>query len=168
MEEFLSFVTIDKWEIIFTWGNLLILYFLMKKFLFGPVREMIDQREQEVRSVYERADSSFDEAMELKKAYEEKMFVAKNTCEEMIKNAERTARLREEAILNDAKLEAKKMALRAEEKIALEQKNAVNDVKNEISKMVVGIASKVIEKDLDTDAHMEMIEKFISEMDDVS
>ena len=57
MEEYLSFVTIDVWTIIFTWGNLFILYLLMKKFLFKPVKEMIDKREQEVADIYEAANS---------------------------------------------------------------------------------------------------------------
>ena len=50
MGEYLSFVTIDVWTMIFTWANLLILFLLMKKFLFGPVRRIIEKREEEINS----------------------------------------------------------------------------------------------------------------------
>jgi len=44
MEKYLAFVTIDVWTLIFTWANLLILFLLMKKFFFKPIKNILKQR----------------------------------------------------------------------------------------------------------------------------
>ena len=47
MNEYLPFVSIDTWTMIFTWANLLILFLLLKKFLFKPVMKILDERAEE-------------------------------------------------------------------------------------------------------------------------
>ena len=49
MNEYLPFVSIDTWTMIFTWANLLILFLLLKKFLFKPVTKILDERAEEIR-----------------------------------------------------------------------------------------------------------------------
>ena len=66
MEKYLAFVTIDVWTLIFTWANLLILFLLMKKFFFKPIKNILKQREDEINSLYEKANSSSTEAEKLK------------------------------------------------------------------------------------------------------
>ena len=65
MERFQQFVSIAPWTMIFTWINLLILVFVMKKFLFKPVMNMFAQREQEVGSMYEKAETAQKNAEEM-------------------------------------------------------------------------------------------------------
>lgn len=48
MNEYLPFVSIDTWTMIFTWANLLILFLLLKKFLFKPVTKILDERAEEI------------------------------------------------------------------------------------------------------------------------
>ena len=60
MEKFQEFVSLAPWTIIFTWINLIILVFIMKKLLFKPVTNMLKQREDEVNSMYEKAEGKED------------------------------------------------------------------------------------------------------------
>ena len=52
------FVGVNFWTIIFAWINLLILYLAFKKFLFVPIKNMIDQRQKEIDDMYSDAESS--------------------------------------------------------------------------------------------------------------
>ena len=66
MDEFLSFVTIDVWTMVMTWGNLLILFLLMKKFLFGPVKKILDERQAIIEKDLSDANLAKEDAEKLK------------------------------------------------------------------------------------------------------
>ena len=157
-----DFVSINVWTMIFAWVNLLILYILFKKFLFVPIKKMIDARQKEIDDMYSDAESARATAGELKAEYEEKIEKANEESEQILKSAVRRAQLKEEEILKEAGEEAARVLERAEEQIALEKKQALNEVKNEVSAMAIGIASAVIERDVSESEHRDLIDDFIN------
>ena len=102
MNEYLPFVSIDTWTMIFTWANLLILFLLLKKFLFKPITKILDKRAEEIENSYKQAEETNDKALSLKSEYEEKLLSAKNEADGIIKSAVETADRRSESIVNEA------------------------------------------------------------------
>ena len=166
MEGFESFVGIDFWTCLFTLCNLIILALVMKKFLFKPVKKMIDDRQKEIDGLYEDAGKKNEEAERIQKEYQQKLDTANAESEEILKKAQRKAQLREEEILRDAQEKARITLKRAEEQVEMEKKRAVNEIKDEVSGIAVDIASAIIEKDVSEDEHRELIDKFICELED--
>ena len=162
LDKFESFVGVNLWTMIFAWCNLLILYLFLKKLLFKPLKDMIDSRQKEIDDMYSGAEEAKKSADEMKAEYEEKMSHAAEESEEILKNAVRRAQLKEEEILREAGAEAARTLERAEEQIELEKKRALNEVKDEVSAMAIGIASAVIERDVDEREHRELIDDFIN------
>lgn len=162
LDKFESFVGVNLWTMIFAWCNLLILYLFLKKLLFKPLRNMIETRQKEIEDMYSDAEESKKAAEELKADYEEKISHATEESEEILKSAVKRAQLKEEEILRAADKEAARTLERAEEQIELEKKRALNDVKDEVSSMAIGIASAVIERDVDEDKHRDLIDDFIN------
>ena len=166
LETFESFVGVNFWTMIFAWCNLLILYFVLRKLLFVPIKNMIDARQQEIDGMYSDAERSREDANAMKADYEEKISRAQEESEEILKNAVRRAQLREEEILCEANDKAARVMKRAEEQVEMEKKRAINEVKNEVSDMAIGIASAVIERDIDRKEHEALIDEFIRTMDE--
>ena len=164
MEKYLNFVTVDVWSTIFTWGNLLILLLLMKKFLFKPVRSIIEKREQEINKMYTDAEQATKEANEMKASYEASVANAKAEAGEIVKNATATAHKTEEQIISDARKRADAMIEKAQAQIEADSIRTIEAVMGVISDMAVGIASKVIEKDITEDDHRKLIDEFINEL----
>ena len=162
--KFEDFVGVNLWTMLFAWLNLLILYIILKKIAFVPLKNMIDSRQKEVDDMYGDAEKSRADAEALKADYEERMGRAKEESEEIVKSAIRRAQLREEEILRDADKKAERVIERAEEQIELEKKRMVNEVKDEVSKMAIDIATAVIERDVSEDEHKELIDSFIDKM----
>ncbi len=162
LDKFESFVGVNFWTMIFAWVNLLILYLAFKKFLFGPIKKMIDDRQKEIDDTYTDAEQARISAGELKAEYEEKLSAAHEESEKILKDALRAAQLKEEEILKEANAQAARTLERAEEQIALEKKQALNDVKNQVSSMAIGIASAVIERDVSEGEHRDLIDDFIN------
>ena len=166
LDKFESFVGVNLWTMIFAWINLLILYLFLKKLLFKPIKNMIDSRQKEIDDMYADAEASRTEAESYKAEYEEKVTRASEESEEILKNATRRARLKEEEILREADEKAKGVLERAEKQIELERIRAVNEIKDEVSEMAIGIASAVIERDVSADEHKELIDAFIEKIGD--
>ena len=71
----MNFVSIDFWTLIFTWINLFILYKIMKKLLFKPIMNIMEQRDREVGEMYSKAETAQKNAEELEKEYPEEFMV---------------------------------------------------------------------------------------------
>ncbi len=164
LETFEAFVGVNFWTMIFAWCNLLVLYWVLRKLLFKPVKNMIDSRQQEIDGMYSDAEKSREDADAMKADYEEKISRAKEESEEILKNAVRRAQLREEEILREANDKAARVMKRAEEQVEMEKKRAINEVKDEVSDMAIGIASAVIERDVSRKEHEALIDEFIRTM----
>ncbi len=165
-DTFESFVGVNIWTMLFAWANLLILYLVLKKILFVPIKNMIDSRQAEIDGMYENAEAAESTANRLRCEYESKIEKASEESEEILKNAVRKAQLREEEILKNAEAQARRTLERAEEEIKLERKRAVNDIKDEVSGIAIEIAEAIIERDIKPEEHSALIDDFISNMGD--
>ena len=159
-----AFISIDIWTCIFMLGNLLILYWIMKKFLFGPIRVMIDERQKEIDDLYADANQSKADAAELKDQYETRLAEANEEKEEILRAAYRKAQLREEEILREAQDKAAQTMKRADAQIELETKRALNEIKDDVSHMAVEIASAVLSRDIKGEEHSALIDSFIENL----
>lgn len=163
---FESFVGVDFWTCLFTLCNLVILYLVMKKLLFKPVKNMIDSRQKEVDDLYDNANRAKAEAEEMRARYETRLQQANAESEALLRDANRRAQLREEEILRDAQGKAAQTMQRAEAQVALEKKRAMNEIKDDVSDMAVDIASAVLQRDIRSEEHTELIDSFIEKLGD--
>lgn len=166
MSSYLEFFTIDKWTLIFTWVNMFILLTLVKKLLFKPIMKIIDQREAEVKKMYDSAEKASTNAASLEKEYTEKMARARDEAGEIIKQATVTAQKREQEIIAAAHEQAGIITKRAETEIAQERKKAYQDIKDDISEISVAIASKMVQKEITAADHEALIARFIENVGD--
>lgn len=166
MTGFESVVGVNPWTALFTFCNLIITFLLLKKFLFKPVKKMIDDRQKEIDGMYSDAENARQEAKALQEQYVESMEAAKAERDKILKNANLRARENELKILSDASKKASDMKEKAQQDIEQEKKRAMNQIKNEISGIAMEIASKVVEKELQDQNHEALVEKFIEELGD--
>ena len=163
-ENFESFVGVNFFTLIFAWANLLIIYLVLRKILFHPIKNMIDSRQKEIDDMYENAEKDRSEAEAMRKDYEQKLESATEESEEILRSAQRRALLKEEEILKEAEDEARRTRERAEEQIALEKRQAMNDIKDEVSAIAIQIAEAVVARDVKATEHAELIDGFIDSM----
>ena len=162
--DYQGLISFDVWTSLFTLCNLLLVFYFAKKFLFGPVKKMIDDRQNEIDGMYEDAGKSKEDAAKLKEEYEEKLQKAQEESEEMMRRTVRNARLKEEEILKAAREEASATIRRADEQIEMERRQALNDIKNEVSGIAIDIAGAVLERDINEKEHEQMIDSFIERL----
>ncbi len=168
MTGFESFVGIDPWTALFTFCNMMITFAVLKKFLFKPVKKMIDDRQTEIDTMYADADAAKQKAAELEQEYQQHLQSIRDERDTLLREATARAQKREEEIVGEARAEAAALRAAAEADIAQERKKAVNDLKNEIGGIAVDIAGKVVEREINETDHKALIDEFIRNVGDAS
>ena len=87
---------------------------------------------------------------------------------QLVQNATRTAQLRSEEIVRQARADAASIKTKADADIAQQRKKAINEVKDEIGGIAMDIASKVVEREIDPKVHQDLIDEFIRNVGDAS
>ena len=161
---FESFIGINFWTALFVLLNTTVLYLVLRKFLFLPVMNMIQARQEEIDTMYLEADNAKQGALALEAEYKEKLSQAAVTGERMVKEAMERGHSREEEILRLANEEASAIMAKASADIALEKKKALNDAKDEISDIAMAIAEKVVGRELNGEDHADLVNSFINQL----
>jgi len=164
--QFESFIGVNFWTALFVLLNTLAIFFVAKKFLFGPVSKMIADRQAEIDGMYDAAGKAKGEAEEMAKEYRQKLSDAQATSDRLVKEAVQRGQAREEEILRNAHDEAASILTRAANDATREKQKVLNEAKNEISAMAVAVAEKVIGRELDIKDQSQLVDHFIDELGD--
>ena len=155
-------VTIVPWNFVATIANLFIQVYLIKRFLFKPINEILEKRRSMADAEIREAQAAKTEAQAIKSEYEANMLEAKNKANEILVTAQKTAAIQSEEMLKEASAQAAAMKAKAESDIAQEKRKAVNEIKNEIGDIAMEIAGKVIEREISEEDHTKVIDEFIA------
>lgn len=147
--------------------NFLIIFLLLRHFLFQPVTKQLEQRRTKIQNTLAEADETKENAYQLKEQYEEKMAKIKDERNDIIQKATRDGEARKSEILREARAEAEKLKDRAEREMQREKQKIINELKDQTSSIAMLAASKVLEKELDEQSHQDYIQQFIEEVGDV-
>ena len=161
-------VGIVPWTFIAQICNLFIQMYLIKRFLFKPINNILEKRKAMADAEIQNAVQAKEEAHAMKAEYEQNMQDAKNKANEILVSAQKTAAIQSEEMLKEATAQAAALKAKAESDIAQEKRKAVNEIKGEIGGMAMEIAGKVIEREICEEDHEKLIDEFISNVGDVS
>ncbi|MBR6570056.1 MAG: F0F1 ATP synthase subunit B [Clostridia bacterium] len=161
MQQFESLIGVNPWTALFVLVNTLLIFAVAKKYLFVPVHNMIEKRQQEIKDMYAAAEAEKSSAEDLKVSYEARLSSARAEADEMVRSAMQTAQRRGDDIIGEAQLEASRIKQKAEEDISSERRQMLMDVRTEISEIAVSIASKVVEREVQKKDHDSFVDEFI-------
>ena len=91
-------------QIIWVFVNLLILFLLMKKFLFGPITRMLDARAKGVSDTLDQADARLTEAEQSKQEYDKQLADARSQAAQIIAESRKRADLAYSRRMEEAKM----------------------------------------------------------------
>lgn len=161
----LSIISVNIWQILISFANLAILTWIMKKFLFKPVKKVLDARRENIDSSYARAEEAEAQAKEHRDNYAAAMAAAKQTTDQMISDAAREAERRGNEIEGAARERAQEIRRQAEADAQLEKKKAEADMRREIADVSAQLTGKLLEREVSAEDHRELIDAFLQELD---
>ena len=160
----LDIISVNLWNILASLANLLLIFWIVKKFLFGPVRKVLDQRQADIDHRYAAADEAQRVANENRDAWEAKLKGAEDEANAIIKEATDTAKYRAEQIVSEAGNRADGMVAQAKSEAELERRRAVEGIKREIVDVSAALAEKMLEREVKAEDHRALIDSFIEKI----
>ena len=143
--------------------NILVLFFFLKKFLFGRVNAMLEKRAQMVQADMDEAKQHAADAEKLKNAYEETLSGAKQEAKQIIATAEQNAHAQGSEITAKAQQQADTLLKEAQKEIERERRQTLDGVQGEIADLALAAASKLMEQKVDDQTNRELVNAFLSE-----
>lgn len=151
------------WSVLWTVLNLIVLYFLLKKFLLGPVNAVMEQRQQQITGSLQKADEEKEKAEQLRLQYEQAIKGVKTETEQMLQQAKEKADRVYQKKLDEAKEEVSRMQTQAQQRAEAEKQRIRKEARAEIADIAMLAASKVIQENLDQEKNEKLLEEFLKE-----
>ena len=139
-------LNIDFFNILFIVIDLLVLYLLLKKFLFGPVIRVMDQRKALLEGQFASARETEKKAMELKKQYETSIRTAEAESAKILEKAREDGEAEYRRIVSEAGEKADQMVANAQTVIAEEKEKALKEMESDIAALAMDAAEKILEE----------------------
>nr|WP_286168645.1 F0F1 ATP synthase subunit B [Roseburia sp. 1XD42-34] len=142
----------------------LLLLFLVKKFAWGPVMNMMQKREEYVANEIEAAEKSRLDAEKASKEAHERLKQTKQEAQKIIEDAKEAGQKQEQEIIRIARDEANRLKESAQADIQNEKEKALQALQDKVASLSVLIATKVIEKEIDEKDQEKLIHEYIKEV----
>ncbi|WP_416147761.1 F0F1 ATP synthase subunit B [Salipaludibacillus sp. HK11] len=142
----------------------LFLLFLLKKFAFGPIMDMMEKRENHVADQIASAEKNRKDAEKYLAEQREAIQAARQEAKEIVENSKIMSDQQAKDVLKDARNEAERMKQAAISEINTEKEQAISALREQVSTLSVLVASKVIEKELDEKEQERLIQETLREV----
>lgn len=149
-------------NLVWTILNLLILYFIVAKFLLKPVRRILDARQAEIDKQYADAQSAQDEAEALKTQYQNSVDGIETERAEVINTARDKASVEYERIVAEAEARAQAIVSDARKTADAEQQKRMRQAQEQIADLVVAATAKIVTAKQDAETDRELYNQFLA------
>lgn len=150
---------------IWTVAFFLIVVFVLRKYAFGAIQKLIDERREQVRRSIEEADNARDEARKLLEEHRALMNEARGEAEQIIAEARKTRESMEVRMREETEAERQRRLEETRKEIAAETARALEQIRSEVANLTLEAASRVIGRALDAERDRELITEAIGSLD---
>lgn len=145
----------------------LLLFWLLKKFLWGPFTKLLDARRDEIQNAYDGIEQKESEIASLKKEYEGHLARIQEEAHQKLQEAIREGQLLARKIEENARVKADKIVEKGHAEVVAELTKAKVELRDFIIDVSVKAAEKVVKETFDDAQHRKLIEGYIEELANV-
>ena len=157
-------ISVNIWQILVSLANLVILFLIVKKFLYKPVTKMLNDRRALLDKQNKEASDNLQQAERTREELEKRLENAHIQAEEILDKATVDASRRGEKIVATAQAEAEDIVRQAKVSAELEKKKAQSEIKSQIVDVSFALGEKLIEREIKEEDHRALIDSFISQI----
>ena len=143
----------------------LVVLFVLKKFAFGPVQQMIDTRRERIQNALDEADRARDEARNLLEEHRKLIGQAKSESEEILAEARRVADAQRERVRVETEEDRQRRLEETRRQIEQATQQALGQIRDEVGKLSLVAAEKITRKSLTGPDQQRLIDDALAEID---
>jgi F-type H+-transporting ATPase subunit b len=160
-----ALISVTPGLMIWTIVCFLIALFVLKRYAFGPIQKVIDERRERIRTALEEADQARAEARRMLEEHRSLIGQARGQAEEILGEARRTREAMERRMREETETERQRRLEETRREIQAETQRALEQIRSEVAELTLVAATKVTGKLLDRDDHRRLIEEAIQTLD---
>jgi F-type H+-transporting ATPase subunit b len=142
-----------------------ITYFVLRKFAFGPVQQMIDARREKIEQAIGEADSARAEARRLLEEHKKLIGQAKSEAEEILGEARRIGEAQRERVREETEEDRQRRLEETRRQIEQATHQALGQIREEVGKLSLLAAEKITRKSLTGADQQRLIDEALAEID---
>lgn len=159
-----SFTDVRPGLIIWTWITFGIVFFALKKFAWGPLLQMVSDREKNIVNAIESAKRERAEAEKLLEEQKTAIAQARAEAAEQVRKTQGEMEKFREELMGKARKEAEDLKADARRTIEDERTRAVAELRGEAVKLSLQVAEKLLGEKLDDAKHQQLAQQFVAEL----
>jgi F-type H+-transporting ATPase subunit b len=160
-------VTPELGTILWTLVTFVILFFLLKRFAWGPLLQMLDEREKSVKDSLEAAERARAEADETLRKNQEILAGARRETQALLEQGRKESETMRAEILAQARQEAQGLVEQGKRQIQFEQKQAIDSLRAQVADLAIGAAERLIHAELDDARHRQLVAEYVKSLPDL-
>lgn len=145
--------------------NFFVLLFVLKKFAYKPLLEMMEARRNKIITDLDNAEKAKKAAEELRFEYEKQLSQIKQDAQAMLDKANKTANDMRDEILAQARAEQERLLSVARDQIAREQQRAIEELRDQVANISLLVAQQVVLQKLDEEKDRLIVDDVLSKME---
>ena len=147
-------------------GSFLLLIVLIKKFAWGNITSIFEERAKKISDDIDSAESARKNAEVLEQKREEALAGSREEAATIVETAKETAEKNKASILADTTEEVSRLKQKANQEIAQSKAEALRSIKGDVADLSIDLASKIIDQTLDKEAQSQLIDSYIDKLGD--
>jgi F-type H+-transporting ATPase subunit b len=143
----------------------LITLFVLKRYAFGPIQKVIDERRERIRQSIEEADRAREEARKLLEEHRALIAGARSDAEQILAEARKVADSQRERVREEVEADRQRRLDETKRQIEAETHRALVQIRAEVADLTLLATEKVVGKALDAADQRRLIEEAIAGLD---
>jgi F-type H+-transporting ATPase subunit b len=160
-----SLITVIPGLMIWTLVCFVIAYLVLRRYAFGPIQKMIDERRDRIHRSIEQAEQARDEAAKLLDEHRAMLVQARGQAETILEDARKVAESQRERLRGELESDRRHRLAETERQITFETERALDQIKNEIAELALITTAKVTGGLLTPEDHRRLIDSAVEELD---
>jgi F-type H+-transporting ATPase subunit b len=149
------------WTIIF----FLITFFVLKRYAFGPIQKVIDDRRDRIRQSIEEAERARTEAQQLLEEHRKLIGQARGDADRILAEARRVADAQRERAKEETEADRQRRLEETKRLIEAETQRALEQIRSEVADLTLIATERITGKVLDEQDHRRLIEEAVEGLD---
>jgi F-type H+-transporting ATPase subunit b len=143
----------------------LALLFVLAKWVWPPILESLQQREQKIRGDLERAEQARKEAEQTLSQYKQQLAEAQKESQQIIEQSRNEAQQLAQQWRDQTQQELEQMRERARQEIRAAKEQAIGDLYEQSAALATDVAGRMLQREITADDQKQLIEQSLREME---
>ena len=158
---------LDLWTVLWTGINLVVLYLLMRHFLFQPVTNLMEQRTKAIEEGIAQAQKAKQAAQTLQEQSEAQLAQVRGQADQIVAQAKQQGQREYDQIIASAQADAQAIRADAQQQVEAERRQMLQDAQQQVAALALLAAAKVSGHAMDQAGDKELVEDFLREAGDL-